>query len=99
VKITATQVKGSELKPGDLFSTASQSYWDHFSNRQSIGESVYIRTETPHDADDADTIVYRITIEVPCADCEAAAKAAYSDATTPGFFHDKCTKHRKDKAP
>ena len=32
--------------------------------------------------------------EARCADCDAAAKHAYSDATTPGFFSDKCSKHR-----
>ena len=30
-----------------------------------------------------------------CADCQAAMKHAYSDATTPGFFYDRCEKHRK----
>jgi hypothetical protein len=30
----------------------------------------------------------------PCKDCEEAAKHAYSDATTPGFFSPKCQKHR-----
>ena len=30
----------------------------------------------------------------PCADCDEAAKLAYSDATTPGFFEPKCAKHR-----
>ena len=29
-----------------------------------------------------------------CADCRAAMKHAYSDATTPGFFYDRCEKHR-----
>ena len=33
-------------------------------------------------------------IEPTCKDCETAAKHAYSDATTPGFFSPKCTKHR-----
>lgn len=28
-----------------------------------------------------------------CLDCRAAAAHAYSDATTPGFFRDHCTKH------
>jgi hypothetical protein len=32
-----------------------------------------------------------------CADCIEAVKHAYSDATTPGFFHDKCSKHREEK--
>lgn len=30
-----------------------------------------------------------------CADCQAAKKHAYSDATTPGFFYTECTKHRQ----
>lgn len=29
-----------------------------------------------------------------CPDCRKAAKHAYSDATTPGFFYDTCEKHR-----
>lgn len=29
-----------------------------------------------------------------CAGCRAAMKHAYSDATTPGFFYDRCEKHR-----
>jgi hypothetical protein len=29
-----------------------------------------------------------------CADCDACARHAYSDATTPGFFYNKCEKHR-----
>ncbi len=28
-----------------------------------------------------------------CADCDAAARYAYSDARTPGFFSSKCRKH------
>lgn len=31
-----------------------------------------------------------------CEDCAASARHAYSDATTPGFFHDKCQKHRAE---
>jgi hypothetical protein len=30
----------------------------------------------------------------PCPDCMAAAKHAYSNATTPGFFYPRCEKHR-----
>lgn len=33
-----------------------------------------------------------------CPDCRAAMKHAYSDATTPGFFYDRCEKHRKPPA-
>ena len=29
-----------------------------------------------------------------CKDCDDCARHAYSDATTPGFFYDKCEKHR-----
>lgn len=30
-----------------------------------------------------------------CTDCDNAARYAYSDATTPGFFSPKCEKHRE----
>ncbi|MGA3264161.1 MAG: hypothetical protein ABSC47_08975 [Terracidiphilus sp.] len=30
-----------------------------------------------------------------CADCRAAMKHSYSDATTPGFFYDRCEKHHE----
>lgn len=33
---------------------------------------------------------------VRCPDCDEAAKHAYSDATTPGFFYSKCAKHRSE---
>ena len=33
-----------------------------------------------------------------CLDCDECAKHAYSDASTPGFFSDKCSKHRKASA-
>lgn len=34
-----------------------------------------------------------------CKDCDDCARHAYSDATTPGFFYDKCEKHRKPAEP
>jgi hypothetical protein len=39
----------------------------------------------------------RAGVESPkrCMDCDEAAKHAYSDATTPGFFSPKCAKHRE----
>jgi hypothetical protein len=37
---------------------------------------------------------YAATITA-CEECDRAARHAYSDATTPGFFHDKCEKHRQ----
>ena len=33
-----------------------------------------------------------------CPDCDKAASHAYSDATTPGFFFNKCAKHREAPA-
>ena len=64
MKVTAVRIKGYELEPGDLFSTRGQDYWDSFPKHQSIGESVYIRTETPADASpDSDSFIYRIIIQ------------------------------------
>lgn len=34
-----------------------------------------------------------------CKDCDEAAKHAYSDATTPGFFSPKCSKHAAMPSP
>lgn len=34
-----------------------------------------------------------------CAECDACARHAYSDATTPGFFFDKCERHRRVDQP
>jgi hypothetical protein len=34
-----------------------------------------------------------------CSDCDAAARHAYSDATTPGFFFSTCARHRHASAP
>lgn len=44
MKIVATTIKAKDLKVGDLFSTASQLYWKHVKNNESLGEKVYIRT-------------------------------------------------------
>lgn len=64
MKIKATPIKGKDLLPGDLFSTAGPSYWNHFKNRMSIGEKVYIRTETSStQAEDREAEVYKIEIE------------------------------------
>ncbi len=39
---------------------------------------------------DAEPVVQAET----CEDCDLCARAANSDATTPGFFYDKCENHR-----
>lgn len=63
MRIKATACKGKDLLPGDLFSTANQYYWDTIKDRFSIGERVYIRTETPSNVTtDAEAIIYKIEI-------------------------------------
>jgi hypothetical protein len=63
VRIQAEQVKGKDLKPGDLFSAAGSEYWDHFEDAPGVGEKAYIRTSTPAEfAPDMDEVVYRLTI-------------------------------------
>ena len=61
MKILAEEVKGKDLKAGDLFSTADQFYWD---NRDplSIGERVYIRTDAPLPSSEEEETLYRITV-------------------------------------
>lgn len=65
IKIKADLVRGTDLKPGDLFSTAGPEYWaSKAMNNGSVGEAVYIRTNTPAEIyDDADEPIYRIIIE------------------------------------
>lgn len=64
LRFRCEKVKGRDLKPGDLFSTHGDSYWNKNRDPEAIGEKVYIRTEAPASfAGDADTDVYRITIE------------------------------------
>jgi hypothetical protein len=66
MKIKATPIQGKDLKSGDLFSTAGPFYWNSFQSRNSIGEKVYIRTETPccDTTPGADLIMYKIEIEL-----------------------------------
>lgn len=63
MKLTATPILGKDLKPGDLFSTAGQYYWDHPAP-DSIGERVYIRTESPIPLHQEEVEVHRITVEL-----------------------------------
>ena len=62
MKITTEKIKGSDLKPGELFSSAGDEYWQHRDNR-SIGEKVYIRTDTPLLPSAQEEVVYRIVIK------------------------------------
>lgn len=64
MRIVATRILARDLQPGDLFSAAGQKYWDLALDPAPIGERVYIRTTAPAgSAPDADTYVYKITIE------------------------------------
>lgn len=64
MKVTATPVKAKELRPGELFSMASQGYWDKriADHADAIGEKVFIRTECPEPASQAEDMVNRIEI-------------------------------------
>ena len=63
--IKVEPVIARDLKPGDLFSTEGNRYWNLAMDHGSCGECVYIRTNTGADRfPDADSTVYRITIEV-----------------------------------
>lgn len=62
MNIRALPSKAKHLRPGDLFSTADQSYWDGHAERKSIGERVYIRTEEPCPDDQAEERVYLILV-------------------------------------
>ena len=62
-RIKATQCKGRDLLPGDLFSTVGSTYWDGFGHLDSVGERVYIRTNVPSDNfPDADADIFRIEV-------------------------------------
>lgn len=64
MKIKAEKVLARELELGDLFSIRGPEYWDNLAKRNSIGESVYIRTATSATfAPDPDEPMFRITIE------------------------------------
>ena len=63
VKIKAELTTAHDLKPGELFSAAGPSYWDTAMDTGSIGERVFIRTNTSASrAPDANDTIYRITI-------------------------------------
>lgn len=61
IRFVATKVCCKDLKPGDLFSTVGREYWDRF-DPLSVGERVYVRTNSPCPADQTDETIFRITI-------------------------------------
>lgn len=106
MRIKAEEILGRELQPGDLFSTYGLEYWATAMDRGSIGERVYIRTNTSTPrAPDADEKVYRLTIEregmekalrtIASWDCEnftSGIGSCYENDRTPDaeFTADRC---------
>lgn len=64
MRIKAYKVKCSELKPGDLFSTQGEKYWEHplRDGDNPVGQKVYIRTEVPCPETEANEDIYKIKI-------------------------------------
>lgn len=62
MKIVAEETTCDQVKPGELFSTAGQSYWSHY-DPNSIGQKLYVRTEAPCPQSEQGNIIYRITIQ------------------------------------
>ena len=62
MKIITKLVKGRDLEPGDLFSAEGDAYWQH-RNLESIGERVFIRTETPLPPAEKGKDIYQIIIQ------------------------------------
>jgi len=62
MKIIATKILSKDLKPGDLFSTVDQAYWNNIKGSRSIGKKIYIRTEEPCPSDQLDVEIYKIRI-------------------------------------
>ena len=68
LKFHAVPMKGGELKPGDLFSTHGPEYWTR-DNWSSLGERVYIRTNSETPQRERDVRIFKITIHAS-ADAE-----------------------------
>lgn len=70
--IKCEQVCAADLQPGDLFSVVGDEYWSRALDigfNGSIGERVYVRTHVSADhADDAHSMIYRLTIHVSDGD-------------------------------
>ena len=65
MEFITTRIKGKDLKPGDLFSTMGELYWnrEQITMHESLGEKVYIRTETSCPKNQEDEEIYRIEIK------------------------------------
>lgn len=64
MKIKVVKVKAKDLKAGDLFSTANQTYWDQVNENllETVGEKVYVRTiqECPKNQENED--IYKLEV-------------------------------------
>lgn len=63
MKISAELCTAAALQPGDLFSYRGPEYWDTMSPG-SVGEKVYIRTDTECPPDQREQPVFLITIQL-----------------------------------
>jgi hypothetical protein len=65
LKYKVTTCKGKDLKPGELFTTAGQEYWDRVSTTSSIGEKVFVRTDAPVPNEfEANADVFKLEVEI-----------------------------------
>lgn len=64
MNIIVTKCKGKDLLPGNLFSSVGPEYWGPvMKHGSSIGERVYIRTNTPCPKDQENEEIFKIEIE------------------------------------
>jgi hypothetical protein len=63
VKITTEEMRAKDIKPGDLFTTAPQEYWDHVDkDLDAIAQTVYIRTGAPCPKSQEKVRVYKVIV-------------------------------------
>ena len=60
--VECVRMKARDLRPGDLFSSRGPAYWSGALSSMSVGEKVYVRTESPPaNEPDGDELVYRLS--------------------------------------
>lgn len=66
MRILAEAILCKDLKPGDLFSELGPSYWDKNGHESdgSVGEKVYIKTNTVCPIEDEEIQVFKIVISL-----------------------------------
>ena len=62
--VVAIQVRGADLQPGDLFSTAGPGYWEAAMNSNFAGQRAQIRTNAPCPPEERNAPVYKLTVLV-----------------------------------